>query len=337
MTHRYSRQVAFAPIGEAGQQRISGATVVVVGCGALGSSSAEMLARAGVGTLSLIDRDLVELSNIQRQSLFTEEHARQGIPKAVAARKTLEQINSEIEIKAHVVELSSQNVDSRLGAPDLILDATDNFAARYLMNDYAVKNSLPWIFASCLGSRGTVATFLPGSGYCLRCILGPRPPAGTMETCLTAGVLAPAARLASALQVSQALKLLIGKKPANRFYSFDLWRDFYTQAPISAQKSDPCSTCQQHVYEFLSNRAQPVLQELCGEESVQIWPSRGAFDYAAVRSRLHGHGPVHETDYMLRLSVESCEITLFKDGRSIIRGAASAERAKSIYANYIGY
>ena len=337
MTHRYSRQIAFAPIGEAGQQRISGATVVVVGCGALGSSSAEMLARAGVGTLSLIDRDLVELSNIQRQSLFSEEHARQGIPKAVAARQSLQQINSEIEINACVIELSSRNAASRLGVPDLILDATDNFAARYLINDYAVKNSVPWIFASCLGSRGTVATFLPDSGYCLRCILGPIPPAGGMETCLTAGILAPAARLASALQVAQTLKLLVGEEPVNRFFSFDLWRDFYTQAPISPQQTDPCPSCQQHVYEFLKGRAQPLLQELCGEESIQIWPSEGAFDYSAVRRRLQNHGPLHETDYMLRLSVESCEITLFKDGRSIIRGASSAEHAKSLYANYIGY
>lgn len=337
MTHRYARQTAFQPLGEAGQQRISEARVVVIGCGALGTASAEMLARAGVGNLTLIDRDLVELSNLQRQSLFTEEHARKGLPKAVAAREVLRKVNSEIEIQAQVAELSSRNAAGRLGSPDLILDATDNFAARYLINDYAIQHSLPWIFAACLGSQGTVATFLPGSGTCLRCVAGPCPPAGGMETCLTAGILAPAARLASSLQVSQALRLLIGEVPGKRFFSFDVWNDRFTSAAISPQAKEPCPACSEHIYEFLGERAQPVLQELCGQESVQIWPLGGAFDYSAVRNRLRQQGPLSETEYMLRLSVESCEITLFKDGRSIIRGASSTERARALYASYIGY
>ena len=337
MTHRYSRQIAFDPIGEHGQERISGSSVVVIGCGALGSSSAEMLARAGVGTLTLFDRDLVELSNLQRQSLFTEEDALRGNPKAIVSQKSLQRMNSEIDVIAHVVELNNRNIGTRVGQPDLILDATDNFATRYLLNDYALKNSLPWILASCLGSRGTVATFLPDSGYCLRCILGPPPTPGKVETCLTEGILGPAARLASSLQVSQALRHLVGKGGGNRFFSFDLWTDSFSTAPISPERAAPCPTCQDHRYEFLEQRREPRLQHLCGEESIQIWPAEDTFDYAAVRQRLLDHGPLLETDYMLRLSVESCEITLFRDGRSIIRGASSAGRAQSLYANYIGY
>ena len=337
MTNRYSRQIAFAPIGADGQKRISKASVMVIGCGALGSSSAEMLVRAGIGSLTLLDRDLVELSNIQRQCLFTEKDALQGNPKAIACRQALQRINSEIKIPAHVAELTSQNISSKIGEPDLILDATDNFSTRYLINDYAIKHSLSWIFASCLGSRGTVVTFQANSGYCLRCILGPKPPSGTIETCLTEGILGPTARFSSSIQVSQALGLLVNKKNGNRLFSFDLWSDFFSTAPISTDRAVPCPTCQNHNFEFLEQKLEHCVRRLCGEQSIQICPFEDTFDYESVRQRLLKYGLLIDTDYMLRLSVENCEISLFRDGRSIIRGASSTGRAQSLYTNYIGH
>ncbi len=333
---RYSRQRLFAPIGPSGQDRISRSHIAVVGCGALGTVGAEMLARAGVGRLSLIDRDFVEESNLQRQSLFKESDAEEQIPKAVAAQRELKLVNKKVTVKATVADLTFENIRELLGLPDLILDATDNFETRFLINDFAVEQQRTWVYGGCVSSHGTAFVFRPGQTPCLQCLFSEPPQRGVVETCDTAGVIAPIVHLVSAFQVAQCLRLLSGSEPCAEILQADIWSGQWRLSPAPAPVPS-CRCCQQREFRFLSGEGHDKLTKLCGRNSVQVRPATiQTVDFATLRRRLAETGRVTENQYLMRIDVEGYEISLFPDGRSIVRGTDSPERARAVYAKYIG-
>ncbi len=330
---RYSRQVRFRPLGEAGQQRIREAHVAVVGCGALGSVQAEALTRAGVGSLRLIDRDIVEWSNLQRQLLFDEQDAVQAMPKAAAAARRLAQINSEVTIEPIVADLTASNAADLFADIDLILDGTDNFETRFLINDVAVRSEIPWIYGAAVGSYGLKFAVMPGSSACLRCIY-PEPPQGAQPTCETEGVLAPITMMIAALQVADALKVLCGVEVEARITTVDVWSgDIRT---IDAPSRDPhCVCCGQHRFDFLDgSRRAPV--SLCGRNAVQIHERARPIDLADLAHRLESIAPVRSNEFALRADLDPYELMVFPDGRAIIRGTQDIGIARSLYARYIG-
>ena len=339
MTRRYVRQTTFPPIGIHGQEMIANSKVVVVGCGALGSCSAEMLVRAGVEKLTLVDRDLVDISNLQRQCLFTEEDALKGTPKAVAAKRALLKINSTSHIEAKVLAVDSHNIESAIGVPDLIIDGSDNFPLRFLINEYAVKNTIPWIYGACLSSRGLVITFLPEAGFCLRCLMGSLPKPGSLETCASSGIIAPAVHIVSASQVAMALSVLTEQRPEKLLFEFDVWKGSFRTSQVSPAKSLPCPVCEEHQFDNLKHSHTPRVERLCGDAgTIQLIPPQETeIDYKQIKDRLDGSVEISENQYMLRLSLSDCDITLFKDGRSIIRGVSDPLSAQNLYATYIGY
>lgn len=332
---RYSRQELFAPIGPGGQAKLAAARVLLVGCGALGSHLAEFCARAGVGSLLLIDRDIVEESNLQRQGLFTESDVRQSLPKAVAAARHLQAINSACCVQARVGEFGPANAEELVRAHDLVLDATDNFDTRFLVNDACVKGRVPWVYAACVSSRAACMPVLPGSA-CLACLLEEPPPSGG-DTCETVGVIMPAVLQAVAWSSVVALKILSGNQSAlfRRLFSVDLWSGERTS--LDASKPRPnCPVCAQRRFDFLEGRRGLRSSVLCGRQSVQIRP-QGAFDFAAQRTRLCDAGVVHlENEYLLQLRDGDLELTLFADGRGLVHGTSDEGRARSLYARWIG-
>lgn len=332
---RYSRQILFRGIGEAGQQRLQSARVAVVGCGATGSALAGLLARAGVGTLRIIDRDYVEPSNLQRQSLFDEADAAESLPKAVAASRKICAFNSQIEVQAKVEDLIPANVEALLGGMNLILDGTDNFETRYLLNDYAVDRSLPWIYSAAVGSYGVTLDVLPGETACLACIF-PDSPQGMVETCETSGILNSAVNLVASIAATEALKLLVGGSSSLRrtLLSFDLWSNEH--AEISAAKPRPgCRACSQRDFIHLAGEGRPHIT-LCGRNSVQIHERHRPIDFAEMDRRLQPHGAVRHNDFILKFWHDPYEMTLFPDGRAIIKGTTDAALARSLYARYVG-
>jgi adenylyltransferase/sulfurtransferase len=331
---RYSRQILFPPIGEAGQRRLAAASVAIVGCGATGSATAALLARAGIGRLRIIDRDYVESSNLQRQSLFDEADARESLPKAVAAQRKLTELNSAIEVEARVDDLTPENADELLQGLQLILDGTDNFETRYVLNDYAVSNSIPWIYAAAVGSYCATMNILPGYTACLACLF-PYPPEAA-ETCDTAGILNSAAHLASALQSAEALKFLVGARENLRrtLFSFDVWKN--EQAEVAAgSPGDDCRACGRRDFLHLSGEARPQIT-LCGRNSVQIHKRGDALSFAEVSRRLTPHGRVKHNEFVLKFWREPYELTLFPDGRAIIKGTTDTAVARNLYARFIG-
>lgn len=332
---RYSRQVLFAGIGAEGQQRLSASRVAIVGCGATGSALASLLARAGVGTLRIIDRDYVETSNLQRQALFDESDAADSVPKAIAACRNIAKFNSHIVAEPHPNDLTPENADELLSGADLILDGTDNFESRYLINDYAVKNSVPWIYVAAVGSYAATMNVLPRETACLSCVF-PQPPAGMVETCDTAGILNSAVNVAASIAATEALKLLVGARGEMRrtLLSHDLWRN--QGAEVSAAKPSPdCRTCGQREFIHLGGHGRPHIT-LCGRNSVQIHEHNRPVDLADLRKRLEPHGSVRHNDFVLKFWKEPYEMTLFPDGRAIIKGTTDTAVARSLYARYIG-
>lgn len=331
---RYSRQTLFAPIGSEGQERIRRANVAIVGCGAIGASTCTLLARAGVGTLRIIDRDYVEFSNLQRQLLFDEEDARESLPKAAAAARKIAGINSEVHVEPHATDLTPQTVSLLAGA-DLILDCTDNFETRYLINDFAVKNCVPWIYAAAVGSYAVSMNVLPGETACLACVF-PAPPTGTFATCETAGILNSAATLIASIQTAEALKLLVGDRAALRrsLLSLDLWTN--ERSEIAAAAPSPgCRVCEQKILDHLEGKGRPQIT-LCGRNSVQIHERDRPVDFAEMNSRLAPHGTVRYNDLVLKFWREMYEMTLFRDGRAIIKGTTDPAVARSLYARFVG-
>ena len=334
--NKYSRQVLFAGLGEAGQRRLLGARVVIVGCGALGSAQANALARAGVGRLRLIDRDFVEESNLQRQMLFTEADAREALPKAVAAERQLKQINSAVGVEGIVADLVPENAEELLSGFDLMLDGTDNFETRGLVNDVAVKHGRPWVYGAVVGSYGVMMPIVPGQSACFTCLLEGQGGAGLEETCDTVGVINPAVSWVAALQVSQALQLLVGSWTVEtaRLHRGDLWRNEFYASPLPRPRAD-CRTCGQREFVHLAGKARPPIT-LCGRNSVQIHERGRRLDLDQLSRRLAAHGEVRHNDYLLRLHVPPYELTVFADGRAIIGGTTDPALARSLYARYLG-
>jgi adenylyltransferase/sulfurtransferase len=332
---RYSRQVLFSGVGPEGQARLESAHVAVVGVGATGAAAAGLLARAGVGTLTLIDRDFVEESNLQRQVLFDEADARDSRPKADAARRKIAAFNSEIEIHAHVADLVPGNIHELLQGAGIVLDATDNFETRYLLNDYAVEQSKPWIYAAAVGSYAATMNIIPGETACLACIF-PQPPGGAVETCDTAGILNTAVNLAASIQVTEALKWIVGARDKIRrsLLSCDVWTSEWTEISAAAPRPD-CAVCGQHDFAHLRGEGRPHIT-LCGRNSVQIHERSRPIDLAAMEARLRPHGSVLRNDMLLRFQRGDHTLTLFADGRAIIQGTTDIGVARSLYARFIG-
>lgn len=333
-SERYSRQVLFAPIGPQGQERIAKAKVAVVGCGAIGASACMLLSRAGVGTLRIIDRDYVEPSNLQRQLLFDEEDARQSTPKADAAARRISQINSAIAVEPYVKDLTPKSL-LLLEAVNLILDCTDNFETRYLINDFAVKHARPWIYAAAVGSYAVTMNVLPGQTSCLACIF-PEPPRGIVATCDTAGILNSAASLVASVQVAEALKILIGANAQVRrtLLSIDVWTNDRSEVSAAGPRQG-CRVCEKKIFEFLDGKGRPQIT-LCGRNSVQIHECERPVDFPEMSSRLSAHGQVRYNDLVLKFWLDAYEMTLFRDGRAIIKGTSDPAVARSLYARFVG-
>ena len=342
--YRYQRQLIFRGLGEEGQRKLIGSRVAIVGCGATGSSLAMLLARAGVGFLRLIDRDFVELNNLHRQMLFTEDDAAQGRPKAVAAAQRLRAANSDIEIEPVVADFNPGNAISLTQDVDLILDGTDNFETRYLINDVALKLGLPWVYTGVVASYGMTATIIPEAAAarlgrestpCLQCILGPEPPSGG-PTCDTAGVIGPIVTLMASISAAEAMKLLSGRGEINRgMIMVDLWDNSFDQFSIAGRNPD-CPACARGEYRFLNAEVGSRSVSLCGRNAVQITNPGARVSLFEIAQRLQKLGQVDVNDYLLRARIDDYEITLFADGRAIIKGTEDPDLAKSIYARYIG-
>jgi molybdopterin/thiamine biosynthesis adenylyltransferase len=333
---RYSRQVLFPPIGEAGQRRIRAARVLLLGCGGLGAESASLLARAGVGFLRIVDRDVVELSNLQRQALFDEEHVRIGLPKAVAAAHRLATVNSGVEVEPVVADVTPFNILSFLERIDLVIDGFDNFEGRYLLNDACVKQGLPWVYGACVGSSGLSALIVPGMTPCLRCLYRELPEAGVAPTCDTAGILGPVAHVTAALEVAQALRLLVGEEVPRHavIASLDVWTLRGERVEVPYAPSHGCPCCVEHRFEFLA-AAVPPAAALCGRNAVQVRPQTTRRpELAAIADRLRPLGEVSGNEYLVRFRMPPFELTLFADGRAIVKGTGDAAQARSLVARY---
>ena len=334
---RYSRQMLFRGIGQSGQEKLAKAQVAIVGCGATGSAAAALLARAGIGTLRIIDRDYVEPSNLQRQSLFDEADAADSLPKAIAAARKIAAFNSQIVVDPKVEDLIPANIDALLQGMDLILDGTDNFETRYLINDYAIAHAMPWIYSAAVGSYAVTLNVLPGQSACLACIF-PDSPRGMVETCETSGILNSAVNLVASIAVTEALKLLVSgpQSPALRrtLLSFDLWSNEH--AEISAATPRPgCRACGEHDFVHLAGEGRPHIT-LCGRNSVQIHERQRPIDFAEMDLRLQAHGVVRHNDFVLKFWHDPYELTLFPDGRAIIKGTTDTAVARSLYARFVG-
>jgi adenylyltransferase/sulfurtransferase len=332
---RYSRQILFPAIGVEGQRKLLAAHIAIVGCGATGAATAGLLARAGVGTLTLIDRDYVEWSNLQRQVLFEEEDAREALPKAVAAQRRIARFNSTTRIEPHVVDLTPENIHALLENAQLVLDATDNFETRYLLNDYAVQQNKPWIYAGAVGSTAVAMNILPGETACLACIF-PAAPSGTVETCDTGGILNPAVNLAASIESMEAMKWIVGAHGQMR-RTF-LWMDAWTNERSSVDASRPrpdCEVCGKQEFRHLAGTAQPRIT-LCGRNSVQIHEHHRPVDFAELEQKLKPHGAVQRNEMLLRFDRGKHRITVFRDGRAMVQGTTDISVARSLYSRFIG-
>ena len=335
---RYSRQVRFAPIGESGQKRLQSSRVLLVGLGALGTVAADQLVRAGVGFVRLIDRDFVELSNLQRQSLFDEEDIRNNLPKSVVAAARLRRINSSIEIESIVDDVNPSNVEDYIHGVDLVLDALDNFETRFVINDACAKHQIPWIYAAAVGSYGVMLPVLPGESPCLRCLMGGMPAPGTSATCETAGVIAPITHIIASMQVAAALKFLTGNLKAEdiRLTSYDAWSSKFQRIDIGTDMMAACPVCSGKKFEYLDGTPLRTIS-LCGRNAVQLIPGvKGDIDFARMSKSIAAFGPVQFNDFLLRCSAPPYELTLFKDGRAIVKGTEEAGLARSLYSKMVG-
>ena len=334
---RYSRQILFRGIGAEGQRRLAAGRIAIVGCGATGSALAQLLARAGIGKLRIIDRDYVEASNLQRQSLFDEADASESTPKAIAAARKIAGFNSEVEAEARVEDVVPGNVEAILEGVDVVLDGTDNFETRYLLNDYAVKASLPWIYTAAVGSYGVTLSVSPGKTACLACIF-PDTPRGMVETCETSGVLNTAVSVVASIAATEALKLLVGgealEKLRKTLWSFDVWTNEHAEIAAGKPRAG-CQACSQRDFVHLAGEGRPHIT-MCGRNSVQIHERARPIDFAEMQRRLESLGQVRHNEFVLKFWREPYEMTLFPDGRAIIKGTTDTGVARSLYARYVG-
>jgi len=335
LADRYSRQVLFSGIGAVGQEKLAHAHVAIVGCGATGSAIASLLARAGVGTLRIVDRDYVEPSNLQRQTLFDEADAAESLPKAIAAARKIAAFNSEIVVEPIAADVTPSNIGSMLDGMDLILDGTDNFETRYLLNDFAVKSEMRWIYTAAVGSYGVTLNVIPRKTSCLACIF-PDAPRGAVETCETSGILNSAVNLAASVATTEALKMLVGAEERIRrtLLSFDVWRNDRAEIDVSHPRKG-CRACGERDFIHLAGEGRPHIT-MCGRNSVQIHERARPLNFAEMRTRLEPHGVVRHNDFVLKFWHEPYEMTLFPDGRAIIKGTSDIAVARSLYARYVG-
>jgi molybdopterin/thiamine biosynthesis adenylyltransferase len=334
-SERYARQVLFEPIGRDGQKRLAGSRVAIVGCGALGTIQAALLARAGIGRLRLVDRDYVEESNLQRQLLFDEDDAARCLPKAVAAERKLKRINSDVQAEGVVADASARNTEELVQGFDLILDGTDNFETRFLLNDVSLKLDIPWIYGAVVGSLGVTMTILPGRTACLACVL-PSLPKTAQETCDTVGVIGPSVSWTASLQVTEALKILLGQEDSLHgvMLSYDIWKNRLQQ--IRPERDPQCRACGLKDFAYLRDGTSRSTV-LCGRNAVQIRPRETrALDLEKLRKRLEAVGRVRGNEYLLQFRLEPYEMTVFADGRAILKGTDSESVARGLYARYIG-
>ncbi|MCA0972535.1 thiazole biosynthesis adenylyltransferase ThiF [Halobacillus litoralis] len=336
-TERYSRQRLFSPIGDEGQQKMSGKHVLIVGVGALGTSCAEQLVRAGVGHLTLIDRDYVEWSNLQRQQLFSESDADSRLPKVVAAKSRLEQLNHEVHITGLIQDAGREELEALLGDVDVMIDATDNFETRLLMNDLSQMYRVPWIYGACVSSHGMSYTIIPGENACLRCLMDTIPMGGA--TCDTVGVISPAVQMVTAHQVTETLKLLVEDHEAltERFITFDLWKHRYSSISVDKIKKEDCPSCGTNpTYPALSIENQTKSAVLCGRNTVQIRPAQtGERDFEELKDRLP-EGTIKENPFLLSYDQGDFRFVFFRDGRVLIHGTKDITEAKTMYQRIAG-
>lgn len=337
---RYHRQTLLSQIGESGQQRIAQSSVLIIGCGALGSSIAEYLARGGVGTLRIADRDIVELTNLQRQVLYEEEDVNQGLPKAIAASNRLRRINSSIKIEPHVKDVTSDNIEKLAAGTDLILDGTDNVATRYLINDVSIKLNIPWIYGGCVGTEGRMMSILPGTSACLRCVFPKPPDPQELGTCDTVGVLGPVASMVGAAQAVAATKILTGHTEAlaDELVTFDPWTNAVRGMSLLGARRSDCAACGLRQFEFLNSHDDAMTARLCGRNAVQVRASASGISLTQTAQKLDKAGVVEATPYLVRCDLHEGQLrmTAFEDGRVIVQGTNDTGRARSLVAKYFG-
>jgi adenylyltransferase/sulfurtransferase len=345
-TNRYDRQIRFAPLGEEGQRQLAAGRALVCGCGALGSVIASTLVRAGVGFVRIVDRDFLELNNLQRQVLFDEQDVADGLPKAVAAANKLRRINSEVAVEPVVADVTHHNVGQLAGDVDVIVDGTDNFATRFLINDYAVKHKKPWVYGGCIGAEGQTMTIVPGETACLACMMADAPPPGATPTCDTAGILGPIIGVVASLESAEAMKILSGRRAAiNRSLTIiDLWGNHTRQLDLAkAHAQGDCRVCKRGEFEWLAGKRGDSTAVLCGRNSVQISPARaagkasgGLVSFDELAARLAGVGRIERNAFLLRLAVDGYVLTVFPDGRTIVSGTDDITTARTVHARDIG-
>jgi molybdopterin/thiamine biosynthesis adenylyltransferase len=338
---RYARQMRYSPLGESGQRKLSESRALVCGLGALGSVIANTLARAGVGHLRIVDRDFLELNNLQRQVLYDESDVRAGLPKAIAAAEKLRQINSTIEIEPIVADVDYRNVRELTRDVDVIVDGTDNFEIRFLLNDASLKFGIPWIYGGCLGAEGQTMTILPGETACLRCLMREAPPPGTTDSCDTAGILGPIINVVASIEACEALKILAGRKEATSrvLQVFDLWDNRSRQVRLEALRAAAadCPACSGREFPWLDGARGTHTAVLCGRNSVQlIFPDQSPPSLEQLAAKLAAVGAVSGNRHLLRLNVDKYIFTLFPDGRAIVGGTSDVAEARSAYARYLG-
>jgi len=336
---RYVRQVRYPPLGEQGQRRLAAGRALICGCGALGSVLANSLVRAGVGAVRIVDRDFVELSNLPRQVLFDEQDVASQLPKAVAAAERLRAINSEVRIEPVVADVDHTNVEDLCDGVDVIVDGTDNFQTRFLVNDAAVKLGVPWVYGGCLGAEGQTMTILPGETACLRCLLRECPPPGATPTCDTAGILGPVVGVIASIEAVEAIKILSGNRQAisRNLTVVELWDNQIRQVDVATLREQvDCPTCKHGEYPWLSGKEGGHTAVLCGRGAVQLSHTGSGVSLDELARRLEGVGRLTRNAYLLRLAVDQYELTVFPDGRAIIAGTDDVAVARTVYAKYIG-
>lgn len=336
---RYVRQIRYTPLGEAGQRRLMESRALVCGCGALGNVAAATLVRAGVGSVRIVDRDFAETNNLQRQMLFDEDDVALGLPKAVAAAEKLKRANSTVEIEPIVADVNHTNIEDLLIGVDVIVDGTDNFETRFLVNDAAVKLDIPWVYGGCLGAEGQTMTVLPRRTPCLRCLMQECPPPGTTPTCDVAGILAPIVSVIASIEAIEAIKILSGNREAvsRNLTVVELWDNHIRQVDVASLRDQvDCPTCKHDEFPWLSGQRGSRTAVLCGRNAVQLVHPGVALALDELAQQLEGVGRITRNQFLLRLEVDAYELTLFPDGRAIISGTDDVAVAKTVYAKYVG-
>lgn len=333
--NRYQRQMAFAPFGEEGQKKLNASQVVIIGCGALGTVAANNLARSGVGRLKIVDRDVVETENLERQILFDEEDAREHTPKAIAAVNRLKKVNSTIKLEAEVEDVNQKNIERIIKGFDLVLDDTDNMETRFIINDACIKNQTTWIYAGVIGATGMVMSIVPNKTACLKCLIEELPPPGTLPTCYQEGVLNTITSAIASIQTTEAIKTLLGRNSGGRLIKFDIWNGAFDKFKVNRRPD--CTACVRHTFEFLQQENIPWCKVICGRNQVHINPRREVdIDLNALSDRLKHLGSVSGNEFLLNFSDGGYDIMIFKSGRAMIKGTTDESIARTIYSRYVG-